>query len=71
MLLMGGDRKKYVTQILGDKEGGSKEPPMHAVAKELLSYIHSGDAEGMVQCLKTLFMHFDSEPHEEGPHTEG
>ncbi len=42
---------------------------MEAVAHDLISAIHSRDAKAVSEALKAAFEIADSEPHEEGPHT--
>jgi hypothetical protein len=65
-----GSRKKYVSQILGDKpEGVSKETPLQTIASELIEAIHSHDTEAVISCLKAVFTHLEALPHEEGEHT--
>lgn len=62
MLLMGGDRKRMVTQILGDeKKEAAPEGPLHAVANELIDAVNAHDVEGVVGCLKAAYAHCSSE----------
>lgn len=63
MLLMGGDRKRMVTQILGDdkKEAVPETGPLHAVANELIDAVNAHDVEGVVGCLKAAYAHCSSE----------
>lgn len=74
MMLLGGDKKKYINAILGPREEDKKpeedESPLHAIADELIGYIHSHDVEGVVTCLKSAFAHMESEPHEEATDQE-
>jgi hypothetical protein len=42
---------------------------IESCAKELISAIHSHDAKATASALKAIFEIADSEPHEEGPHT--
>ena len=71
-----GDRKRGMIQdILGpdpreEKEGADDAPSIEICASELIDAIHAKDIRGVVEALKACFREFDSEPHEEGPHTE-
>jgi hypothetical protein len=53
-MIMQMDKKKIVSQIMGDKPEGEETSPLNAVALELLDCIESKDAEGLIQCLKTV-----------------
>lgn len=65
--MMMGDRKKYVTQILGDdKKEGEGESPLHAIANELIEAVHSHDVEAVVSCLKSAYAHCGSDGQTEG-----
>lgn len=58
-------------------DGGSKEqgmegqdsPGLMACAEDLIRAINSKDARSVMSALKSMFEIMDSEPHEEGPHT--
>jgi ribosomal protein S20 len=65
-MIMMGNRKKYVSQILGDDPRGvSKETPLHTIANELIEAIHANDTEAVVACLKAAYTHCQSgESHE-------
>ncbi len=81
MIIMGNDRKKALTAILGpdspnvgikgeeDAEEGS-DGALMAIAEELLECIHSKDATGLVEGLRAIFQEFDASPHVEGEHLE-
>lgn len=66
MLLMGGDRKKMVTQIMGDPNKAEDESPLHTVMGEFIDAVHAHDIEGAVTCLKSAIAHCSGE----GPKTE-
>lgn len=54
-MLMMGDRKKQVIQILGDKEEAPVAGPLHAIANELIEAVNAHDVEGVVACLKACY----------------
>lgn len=51
-----------------DKEDNDNEG-LHACARDIISCIESKDEAGLAAALKSAFELCDSEPHEEGPHT--
>lgn len=73
-MIMMGDRKKAVAQILGPKkevegEGDDDAPSsLHVSAREAMDALKSDDESAFLDAMKAIFMEFDSEPHEEGPH---
>ena len=70
MILM-GNRKKYVSQILGDKkDGASKEAPIQTIANELIEAIHSHDTDAVVACLRSFMTHLNAEPSQEAEHVD-
>jgi len=72
-MIMLGDKKKKLAAILGPVDEPRYEEHehdgLHAVCEEVLEAIKSNDVHGLGEALKAAFLHFDSEPHEEGPHT--
>ena len=65
-MLMMGDRKKQVIQILGDEKGAPETGPLHAVANELIEAVNAHDVEGVVGCLRAAYAHCASEGSKEG-----
>lgn len=41
------------------------------ICEELIHAVHAKDVRGTAEALKAAFELCDSEPHEEGPHTNG
>lgn len=71
MIMMGGDRKRTMNQILGDdprevKEAPSEGEALHHCVSELMEAIHSKDIEAAVEALKSCFAELGQAPHEEG-----
>lgn len=61
-MLMMGNRKKYVSQILGNDQGEvSQETPLHTIANELIEAIHSHDIETVIMCFKSMLTHCESQ----------
>ena len=63
MFMMGGDKRRAVTAILGpesdnvgvrDGEGGDALSESHAIASELIEAIKAGDAAALVEAFKAL-----------------
>lgn len=55
-MIMIGDRKRTVTQILGEeKVEEPRKEALHAIAEEMISCVQEGDAEGLKNCLKAAF----------------
>ncbi len=58
---------------VGDKtepmhEEGEHEPGLMAAAEDLISAVHSKDANAVADAFKAAFEVCESCPHEEGPH---
>lgn len=64
MILM-GDRKKSVLQILGPREGEGEISPLRTCVEELIEAVHAKDVEGTLASLKACVSHIDSEPQTE------
>lgn len=62
------DRKKAMNQIMGPKkeESSGAEDPAHSIAKEAIEAVHAKDHVGFADATKALFMHFDSDPDQDG-----
>jgi hypothetical protein len=56
--------------ILGGKssEGGDgeQEDPLMSAADDLISAVHSKDASGVMEALRSAFTMLESQPHDEG-----
>jgi len=50
-------------------EESDGEAPLKACAKDLIACVSSGDEAGVAKAIRAAFEILDSEPHEEGPHT--
>lgn len=69
MIMMGNDRKKALTAILGPESDavGIRGDEMsggetgHAIAAELIDAFHAKDHEGVWEALKAAFQHLDSD----------
>lgn len=59
-----------MNQIMGPSqhksEEGKTENPAHVMAKEAISAVHAGDHEGFANATKAMFMHFQSDPDQDG-----
>lgn len=67
MILM-GDRKKQITQILGPRDGeqeGSSDGALHACVSEFLDAVHAHDVDGACAALKACFAELEATPHVE------
>ncbi len=53
-----------------DKEPEHEDNGMEACASDLIKAVHSHDTKGAVEAIKAMFAIMESEPHQEGPHTE-
>lgn len=53
----------------GDEAEGSAPDGMEAAAQDLMDAISAGDAGKVASALRAAFQIADSEPHEEGEHT--
>ena len=76
--MMGDKKKGAINAILGpdpkdemDGEDGDDNTELHAIFSEIMDAIHSKDVPAGVEALKAFFTSCDSEPHEEGPSTDG
>lgn len=72
-MIMMGDRRKILTQIMGpsEKDKTEGEAPLseyHAIAQDLLDAVKSGDVESVADALKAFFSACgaESEPTEGG-----
>lgn len=60
MIMMGDDKKRIVSSILGDepglgdKEGNGDEDPKHAIARDMLDSIKSDDHEGLAEACSAM-----------------
>lgn len=71
-MMMMFDRKKSVTQILGDeKKQGAAERPSHVIVSELIECIHSHDIDGSLNCLRALFLELGSAHYSAGSEEGG
>lgn len=80
MIIMGDGKKRMVSAILdakgdnvGDKrdlEEGPEYDELEMIAQELIEAIHARNQKEVAESLRAAFECLDSEPHEEGPHTE-
>jgi hypothetical protein len=48
----------------------SDDDGAEACAKDALDAIKNNDMRALASALRSMFQIFDSQPHEEGPHTE-
>lgn len=68
-MMIGMDRKKALTQILGPKEEDKKEAGgdtgLHSCMQELIDCVHAKDVAGAVEAFKACFQECEMEPHEE------
>ncbi len=68
-MLMYGDRKKTITQILGPDP--SEAPPekeessLHAIAQDLISAVKDGDADAVASALSAAYQECGSSSSEE------
>lgn len=74
-MIMMGDRKKQVYQILGphkneETQDDAGPDALTTLAEELIEAVHKKDASHVADCLRALFQELESKAHEEGPHTE-
>jgi hypothetical protein len=53
-----------------DEMEESMESPIDGIAQDLIDAVKSGDKGLVASALEAAFMHYDSEPHVEGPHLE-
>lgn len=53
------------------EDSGSDSYGLESCADELIKAVHSKDIKATAQALKDAFYLLDSEPHDEGPHTNG
>jgi hypothetical protein len=62
------DRKKALNQIMGPPPGQEPEAedPAHTIAKEAIDAVHAKDHAGFAAATKALFMHFQSDPDQDG-----
>lgn len=77
-MIMIGNKKHAITSILGPdspnvgdrRELSSSHPEeLRVIAQDLIEAVHSKDAEKVCDALCAAFGCLDSQPHEEGPHT--
>jgi hypothetical protein len=68
-VLMDGRGNK--TESSGDVETGDteKDQGLRSACTELLNSIQRNSIPDMMEALKKVFQECDSQPHEEGPHT--
>ena len=52
-----------------DESEPNKDEPLEACAEDLIRCVASSDKAGVAKALRAAFDILDSEPHEEGPHT--
>lgn len=50
-------------------EGSEEFDPLESAAEDLISAIHRKDIKAATEAIRAAFELCDSEPHEEGPHT--
>jgi len=61
------DRKKALNQIMGSPHKESpQEDPAHTMAKEAIDAVYAKDHVGFANATKALFMHYDSDPDQDG-----
>jgi hypothetical protein len=53
-----------------DTEGLGEDERKHHAAKALIDAVHGNDVEAVCEAFEDLFAACESEPHEEGPHTD-
>ncbi len=64
-MIMMMDKKRIVSQIMGDQEGEKETSPLHTVMQEFIQCIETGDAEGLAECFKSALAHCQAAPTEE------
>lgn len=52
-----------------EMEGSEKDSSIKEHAQALIDAVHSKNVQGVEDALRSAFEVLDSEPHEEGPHT--
>ncbi len=73
MIMMGGDRKKTLNQILGDdprdeKQEGGESPPdaLSECVSEFIDAVKADDVDAATQAFRSCFAELSSGPSEEG-----
>ncbi len=64
-----GSVSQETEPIKRKSDDGEDYGMLESVVEELISAIHSKDVKAACSALRTAFELCDSEPHEEGPHT--
>jgi hypothetical protein len=75
MIMIGSDKKKLASLILGPRdeemaegEIDSSSAELHAIAQDIIEAIHARNVQDAVSALKAFFYLCDSMEHVEGPH---
>jgi len=58
-----------VTTRQPDEQKDSEDHGLRQCAKELIDAVHTKDEAAVARAIRAAFEILDSEPHEEGPHT--